>query len=112
MIQRGLLAEPDLKFAKAFKLAQSMEAVAKNVKELHQPNTDTDTGFTRSKDSCDLQRKREEPHLLPAPGVGNKVTPRLNADIEEPNVTTVVKRDTSMQAVCRSKLLYSSVTGL
>ena len=36
-IQCRLLAEPDLKLAKAFKLAQSMEVAAKNVKELHQP---------------------------------------------------------------------------
>ena len=37
VIQRQLLAESDLKFAKAFVLAQSREAAAKNVKELHQP---------------------------------------------------------------------------
>ena len=35
--------------------------------------------------------------------MGNEATPRLNAGTEEPNVTTVVKLDTSMQAVCRSK---------
>ena len=33
--------EPDLKFTKAFELAQSMEAAAKNVKELHQLCTNT-----------------------------------------------------------------------
>ena len=43
-IQWRLLAESDLKFAKAFELAQSMElATAKNAKELHQPNADSGT---------------------------------------------------------------------
>ena len=45
-IQKRLLSEHDLNFAKAVQLAQSMETAAKNVKELQQlsgtPNTSTD----------------------------------------------------------------------
>ena len=37
-IQKQLLAEHDLNFAKAVQLAQSMETAAKNVKELRQPS--------------------------------------------------------------------------
>ena len=48
-IQRRLLAESDLKYAKAFQLVQSMEAAAKNGKELHQPNTDSSTEVHRVK---------------------------------------------------------------
>ena len=48
-IQRRLLAESDLKFAKAFELAQSMEAAAKNAKELHQPNADSSTEIHKIK---------------------------------------------------------------
>ena len=36
-IQKRLLAEPDLKFSKAVKLAQAMESAAKDVKELQYP---------------------------------------------------------------------------
>ena len=42
-IQRRLLAESDLKFAKAVELAQSMETAARNVKELQGPPPATGT---------------------------------------------------------------------
>ena len=42
-IQLWLLVESNLKFAKGFELAQSMEVSARNAKELHQRNADSGT---------------------------------------------------------------------
>ena len=50
-IQRRILVESNLKFVKAFKLPQSMEAAAKNMKELHHLNTDSGTEVHRVKGS-------------------------------------------------------------
>ena len=65
-IQKRLLAEHDLNFAKAVQLAQSMETAAKNVKELQQPSgtPSTSTGTQEMLKVTTAQaRKKGSPHL-------------------------------------------------
>ena len=63
-IQKRLLAEHDLNFAKAVKLTQPMEMAAKNVKELQEPSgtPNTSTGA-------------QEVLKVTQPGQGKKVLP-------------------------------------
>ena len=53
--------------------------------------------FTRSRESHDLQRRREELYTFPVSGAEDEATHRLNAGTVEPNVTTLVSLDTSRQ---------------
>ena len=63
-IQKQLLAEHDLNFAKAVQLTQSMETAAKNVKELKQPSG-TPTTSTGSHEVLKVTQPRQGKKILP-----------------------------------------------
>ena len=62
-IQKRLLAEHDLNFAKAVQLAQSMETAPKNVKELQQPSGTPNTSTGAQESDSAQAREKGSPHL-------------------------------------------------
>ena len=63
-IQKRLLAEHDLNFAKAVQLAQSMEMAAENVKELQQPSGTPNTS-TGAQEVLKVTQPRQGEKVLP-----------------------------------------------
>ena len=63
-IQKRLLAEHDLNFAKAVQLAQSMETAAKNVKELQQPSGTPSTSIG-TQEMVKVTQPRQGKKVLP-----------------------------------------------
>ena len=63
-IQKRLLSEHDLNFAKAVQLAQSMETAAKNVKELQQPSGTPNTS-TGAQEVLKVTQPRQGKKVLP-----------------------------------------------
>ena len=64
-IQKRLLAEHDLNFAKAVQLAQSMETAVKNVKELQQPSGTPSTSIG-TQEMLKVTQPRQGKKVLPA----------------------------------------------